>query len=168
MRHLAGTALVVLPLGLAAACTSNNGADVLDRPVAAAEGKVPAYCPNVSLREGTAILRKTKGEDLAYVASIAATSRECHIVDGELRMKIGIEGRVVPGPATGPDAVRLPIRIAVVRGADVLYSRQGEQQVSLADGTASTFVYVDGTVAVPEPTQKNLVIYAGFDEGPKA
>lgn len=160
---------------LLSACTSNdNGGAALEgvppaMAAAEAEGTIPAYCPQVSLREGTAILRKGEGESLQYVASIVSTSRDCRIVNGELRMKIGVAGRVVPGPAATPGEIGLPIRIAVVRGVDVLYSQQGSRAVTLRPGEgAEQFVYVDQAVAVPDPTARSLVVYAGFDEGPQS
>jgi hypothetical protein len=158
---------------LSAACTSTGDrgpapvAPVTAASVAAPEGKAASYCPRITLRDGTAILRKRSGDDLEYIASVTATNRDCRIVDGQLRMKIGVAGRVVPGPAGKEGKVTLPIRIAVVQGTDVLYSAQGTQSVALSPGEAAgEFIYVDNAVAVPEPTAKNLVIYAGFDEGP--
>lgn len=166
-------AAIVAAAALASACTStdNAGAALEAAPPKMAsaepEGTVPDYCPNVSLREGTAILRKGLGDDLQYIASIVSTSRDCRIVDGQLRMKVGVSGRVVPGPAAKPGATSLPIRIAVVRGEEVLYSAKGSQTIEVKPGQGGDqFVYVDQAVAVPEPTAKNLVIYAGFDEGP--
>ncbi|KQT61291.1 MULTISPECIES: hypothetical protein [unclassified Aureimonas] len=158
---------------LAAACSSTGkgGPSASDPgPVAAAaplEGKPASWCPQISLRDGTAILRKRAGEDLEYIASVTATNRDCRVVDGQLRMKIGIAGRVVPGPAGKAGAVSLPIRIAVVEGTNVLYSNKGEQSVQVTPGgAAGEFVYVDNNVSVPEPTAKTLVVFAGFDEGP--
>ena len=171
MFNAARTATLLGAVSLIAACTSNDRTVVLDgtppRMSAAAEGVVPDYCPRVSLREGTAIMRKGDGPALQYVASIVSTSRECHVLNGELRMKVGISGRIVPGPAVKSGEVGLPIRIVVVQGATVLYSQIGSQAVSLQPGSTPTFVYVDSSVVVPEPSSKDLVIYAGFDEGPQ-
>ncbi|KQT54689.1 hypothetical protein ASG43_03690 [Aureimonas sp. Leaf454] len=158
---------------LAAACTSTGERSVAAiEPTAAPappsfDGKAADYCPRVTLRDGTAILRKRSGDDLEYVASVTATNRDCRIVDGQLRMKIGVAGRVVPGPAGTAGNVALPIRIAIVQGTDVIYSQQGSQSVALTPGEAAAeFIYVDAAVSVPEPTARNLVVYAGFDEGP--
>ena len=172
MLNAARTATIIGALSLLAACTSNGDRAVqLDgtppKMSTEAEGVVPDYCPRVSLREGTAILRKGDGPALQYVASIVSTSRECHVLNGELRMKVGISGRVVPGPAVKPGEVGLPIRIAIVQGTSVLYSQAGSQAVSLAPGNTPTFIYVDSSIVVPEPSRKDLVIYAGFDEGPQ-
>lgn len=164
-------------LGAAAAvsaCTSNNNTvENLDGapPRMAAteeEGRVPDYCPNVALREGTSILRKGDGATLQYVADITSTSRECRVLNGELRMKVGLAGRVVQGPAAKPGELGLPLRIAVVQGTEVLYSQKGSAAVNLANQGAQQFVFVDQNIVVPEPTAKNLVIYAGFDEGPES
>lgn len=143
--------------------------DDFRRPVSAdAEGTVPDYCPRVSLREGTAILRKGAGENLQYIASITQTTRECRVVDGELRIKVGVSGRVVPGPAGGAGSASLPIRVAVTRnGAEVLYANKGTQSVSYATGSAGRFVYVDEMVRVPEPAAKNYSIFVGFDDSGK-
>lgn len=159
---------------LSAACSSTGtgGPSVAEPvPVAAAtaplEGKAASWCPQISLRDGTVILRKRTGDELEYIASVTATNRDCRVVDGQLRLKIGVAGRVVPGPAGKAGAVSLPIRIAVVQGTTVLYSNKGQQSVAVTPGgAAGEFVYVDNNVSVPEPTAKNLVIYAGFDEGP--
>lgn len=166
-------AAFLLAAALVSACSSTNTArtplDGAPPKMASAEpeGTIPDYCPKVSLREGTAILRKGTGDGLQYVASIVSTSRSCRLVNGELRMKVGVAGRVVPGPAAAAGPIALPIRIAVVRNSDVLYSTKGTQTAQVQPGQGGDqFVYVDEEVAVPEPTAKNLVIYAGFDEGP--
>lgn len=170
-------ARVTVLLGAAAlvsacASTAKDDAPLVPPPgmrTAAFEGTIPDYCPKVSLREGTAILRKGEAAALQYVASITSTTRDCRVVNGEMRMKIGISGRVVPGPAAKAGEIGLPIRIAVLAGTDVLYSQVGSPSVTLQPGGAAVqFVYVDQSVSIPEPTEKNLVIFAGFDEGPKS
>ncbi|WP_102959888.1 hypothetical protein [Mangrovicella endophytica] len=131
------------------------------------EGVEPRYCPKIVLREGTAILKRQKGDALDFVASVTGTSRDCRIIDGQLHMKVGVAGRVVPGSATKAAKVNLPIRIAVVRGNEVQYSQMGRQSVTL-EGGATQFVYVDEAVVVPQPTAQDLQVFAGFDEGPQS
>ncbi|SMC53804.1 hypothetical protein SAMN06297251_103247 [Fulvimarina manganoxydans] len=165
-------------LGLAAivsACSSTGPGEGLEETAAsvapaqsewAPGGLEAAYCPKITLRQGTAILDKKNGEELAYSANITGTNRDCRIVDGQLRMKIAVFGRVMPGPAA-PGAVTLPIRIAVLRGEDVIYSELGQRQVNAQSGqSAQTFEYVDDRIAFAEPKERNIIIYTGFDEGP--
>lgn len=159
-------------LALLAACSStNSGADLAGSAppatVATAQGTEARYCPNVSLREGTAIFTKRAGDGVDYVASVTDTTRDCRIVDGKLRMKIGIAGRVMPGPAATNRTVSLPIRIAILNGEDVIYSRLGKTSVPVTPNAgAQTFVYVDEAIAIDQASARSVVIYAGYDEGP--
>jgi hypothetical protein len=136
------TALLGAAALVSACASTKDDAPLVPPPAsmnaAASDGTIPDYCPRVSLREGTAILRKGDGAALQYVASITSTTRDCRIVDGQLRMKIGV------------------------------YSQIGSRAVTVKPGGgAEPFVYVDQSVAVPEPTEKDITVYAGFDEGPK-
>ncbi|GGE14248.1 hypothetical protein GCM10011390_36770 [Aureimonas endophytica] len=167
-RRLA--ALLAAPFLLSACGPTQRAADLGDaprRPVSAdAEGVVPEYCPRITLREGTSILRKGQGEAMQYIASITQTTRECHVVDGELRMKVGVAGRVVTGPNGQGGTAVLPIRVAVTRGPDVLYTNKGNESVTYAQGATGRFAYVDEMVRVPEPSAKNYSVFVGFDEAP--
>ncbi len=131
------------------------------------EGLEAPYCPEVSLREGTAILKKEIAGKVDYVASITEATRDCRIVDGKLRIEVGLVGRVVAGPAGQERVLKLPIRIAVLKdGKDVVYSQLGYQSavVSTTAG-AQSFVFVDRGVSVAQTGKRNLTIFAGFDDG---
>src|SRR5262249_56143528 len=88
-------------------------------------GKTPAdiECPDVNVRTGAATLmissKPGEGEasalDLRYQATIIRTARECRVNSGIMTMKVGIEGRVITGPAGGAGTVSVPIRLAVVQ-----------------------------------------------------
>ncbi len=52
---------------------------------------------------------------MRYQGSIIRTARECHVNVGIMTMKVGIEGRVITGPAGGPGTVDVPLRVAVVQ-----------------------------------------------------
>ncbi len=133
----------------------------------ATAGKVPDYCPQVALREGTAILRKGSGEAIEYVASITGTSRSCRERDGEYLLEVGVTGRVVPGPTGKGGTVNLPIRVAIIDNGKLVYSQLGQQGALLdSTGGAVNFSYVDRAIRFPKPAGRTLTIYAGFDEGP--
>ncbi len=135
---------------------------------AAGQGTVPDYCPQVSLREGTAILRRGEGDNLQYIASIASTTRSCRVLNGELYMEVGIAGRLVPGPAAKPGSAMLPIRVAILNSGQLVYSQLGQEQVSNDPaGGPKDFRYVDRSIRIPVPQGRSLVVYAGFDEGPQ-
>lgn len=167
-------------VALLSACNSSNpGGDLtassdklasppssVTAPVAPLEGLEAEYCPTVTLLEGTAILTKKVGNEIDYVAAISDTSRDCRIVDGKLRMQVGIAGRVTPGPVAQDRAVKLPIRVAIRRGTDVVYSKLGQQSVQISKNNGvQVFTYVDATISLEQPRQRNLTVLAGFDEG---
>ena len=132
----------------------------------AAAGTIPDYCPQVTLREGTAILRKGAGDAVNYIASIVGTSRSCRERDGEYLMEVGISGRLVPGPTAKPGNVDLPIRVAIVDSGKVVYSELGRQGVSIdSSGNPANFSYVDRNVRFPKPSGRSLTVFVGFDEG---
>ena len=59
--------------------------------------------------------RRPSALDLRYQATIIRTARECQVNSGVMTMKVGIEGRVITGPAGGPGTVDVPLRLAVVQ-----------------------------------------------------
>lgn len=147
---------------------------------AAEEGKVlaselMAYCPRVSLREGTAYFTTYAkgGEDdkskVIYQASITDVTRSCSRSNGQLVMNVAVAGRVVPGPMGATGTITMPIRIAVTDAGSVVYSQIHNFQVQIASTAAATqFVFNDPNVAVPEPTAATLQVFVGYDEGPPA
>ncbi|MBN9233263.1 MULTISPECIES: hypothetical protein [Phyllobacteriaceae] len=151
-----------------------------------------AFCPKVTLREGTAFYstyakagakpKAKKGQDAAavdtsnapqddssrvvYQASIGEVTRDCTRNNGMLNMKIAVAGRVVPGPMVTPGTITMPIRIAVVEGDKVLYSQIYQHKVQISDTSSATqFVLNDSNISIPEPTANTYQAFAGFDEG---
>lgn len=148
-----------------------------------------AYCPKVTLRAGTAYFntygsggRKVASADdsmdaagqndssnIIYQSAITDVTRDCTHAGGTMTLNVAVAGKVVPGPLGKPGAVTMPIRIVVMRGTDVLYSKLHQYKVQVSDMSAATqFVFSDPAIAVPEPTVANYQVFAGYDEGPKA
>ena len=132
-----------------------------------------AYCPTVRLRSGTASFRtyERNGENdpdkIIYQASISDVTRKCTYDTGAIGMTVAVAGRVVPGPAGKTGTITMPIRVAVVRGEEVLYSQLHEYPVSVNDIAGATqFVFSDPNIVIPTPTTQNIVVFAGYDEGP--
>ena len=161
----------------AAGCQSRDRANAKLAEANPAEPKVAAsellaYCPKVVLRDGTAFFNTyAKGGDgdpakLLYQASIADVSRSCTHAGGTLTMNVAVAGKIVPGPADSLGTITMPIRIAAMRGEEVLYSQLHQYKVSVGDASAATqFVFSDPNVNMPNPEQADITVYAGFDEG---
>lgn len=132
------------------------------------------YCPAVRIRAGTETFREfPKGKDkenpdnVRYQAAITKVARECAYVGQELQIKVGAKGRVITGPEGGAGTLTMPIRVAVTRGDDTVYSKLHRQPSTISAGAASTdFSFVDDQVVIAAPTSTNVRVYIGFDEGP--
>jgi hypothetical protein len=109
--------------------------------------------------------------DLRYQATIIRTARECQVNSGVMTIKVGIEGRVITGPAGGPGTVDVPLRLAVVQegvNPKTILSRFARVQVSVANAVDRVpFVHVDSEISFPLPQPLSnidaYVIYVGFD-----
>ena len=136
-------------------------------------------CPGVEVRTGAATLmigsKPGAGEpaamDVRYQGSILRTARECHINAGIMTMKVGIEGRVITGPAGGPGTVDVPLRIAVVHegiNPKTIASKFGRESVVVNEAVDRvTFTHVESDISFPLPTPlgdiERYVVYVGFD-----
>lgn len=131
-----------------------------------------AYCPKVTLRDGTSFFRTYEGKDtedpqaVIYQAALGETSRDCSYANGMLTMVVAVAGRVVPGPKGRDGNITMPIRVAVTRGEEVLYSQLHQQPVQVASAGATQFVFKDSAVTFPAPTSRNITVFVGYDEGP--
>ncbi|MDH6230168.1 hypothetical protein M2281_000740 [Mesorhizobium soli] len=169
-RVLAGLAVSSFMIVVAGCQSGDSGGTAAQPKVSATE--LRAYCPTVSLREGTAFLNSYAkgGQDdpakLLYQASISDVTRSCSRADGMLTLNVAVAGKVVSGPAGGPGKVTLPVRVVVVRGQEVLYSKLQPHEITVADPAAATqFVVNDQNVTFPIPEEGSVQVFAGFDEG---
>jgi hypothetical protein len=109
--------------------------------------------------------------DLRYQATIIRTARECRVTAGVMTMKVGIEGRVITGPAGGPGTVDVPLRLAVVQSGvnpKTILSKFVREQVTIANAVDRvTFTHIDPEISFPMPQPAALidayVVYVGFD-----
>ena len=132
------------------------------------------YCPAVRLRTGTESYRvvprngdKDDPAQVRFQATITRVARECAYEGGDLRIKVGARGRVITGPRGATGNFNMPIRVAVTRGDDTVYSKLHRPQTGVPNGASgAVFSFVDDQVVVPAPTATNLRVYIGFDEGP--
>ncbi len=187
ISKLAGGFFVVALLGLAG-CNTSGDNGVLDSAAKQGAHNDPAnptqhttllntrtemtdYCPRTTLREGTGTYQlfrnKRKKEDLRFQATILKIARDCVYEQGQLKMTIGVAGRMINGPSNATGTVKLPIRMAIKVGGDLVYSKLHKVDSTIAKGsTNSSFSVVDDQISFPAPTSKNVRVFVGFDEGP--
>jgi hypothetical protein len=147
-------------------------------PSAPAEGQSESgglTCPDVKVRAGASTYavglpgKTAAGSDLRYQATITRTARDCNLNAGQITARIGIQGRVIVGPAGAPASVEIPLRVAVVQGGvneKTITTTVVRTTVSMAEGLSVPFSVVAEDVVYPAVSadiNDLYVFYIGFD-----
>jgi hypothetical protein len=132
-------------------------------------------CPSVSIRPGASTDavgiggKPAVGNDLSYQATITRTARSCDLAGGQISVKIGIQGRVIVGPAGAPASVTVPLRVAVVQegvSPKTIATKVYQTTVQLGTDTSVPFSLVGEDLVYPVPAGSagdSYVFYIGFD-----
>ena len=134
-------------------------------------------CPPVDIRTGAstlAIATKTEGataNDLRYQLSFNQMARQCSLAAGTIHMRVGVQGRVIVGPAGAPAQAEVPLRYAVVReGVDpkTIVTKFRRFPVPIPSGNTNVeFTDIEEDLSFPLPSVNELqayVVYIGFDD----
>ena len=144
-------------------------------PVIVGEPKPELNCPQVTIRYGASTYavaapgKQAVGNDVRYQASIGKLARECIKSGDEITAHIGIQGRVIAGPAGAPATVEVPLRVAVVQGGvgeKVIASKAYRTTVGMSEGGSVPFTFVAEDLVYPMPSAKDAdsyIFYVGFD-----
>ena len=133
-------------------------------------------CPSVEIRQGASTYAQSVEDNgsaalsLRYQASFVRFARECALRAGNVTMKVGIEGRVILGPAGTPGQTTLPVRLAVVKeglSPETIWTKFYMVPVMLQPGEGNaTFTQVEEDMTFPMPPGNQFdqyVVYVGFD-----
>jgi hypothetical protein len=144
-----------------------------EAPPAAVDNELS--CPPVSIRAGASTYavaapgKQPIGNDLRYQTTITRTARDCTLNGGQITARIGIQGRVIAGPAGNPPTVEVPIRVAVVQAGvqeKTIATKVYRTTVSMAEGSSVPFSVVAEDLVYPVPpgaAADSYVFYIGFD-----
>jgi hypothetical protein len=178
------TVAALLLSALLAGCSSTSLSSLMgSKPAAAgtdANASAPAplafECPSVTVRDGAATLSVSANPadqsavNMKYQVTIGQTARECRLVGQTVMMKVGVQGRVILGPAGAPGQVDVPMRLAVVKtGVDQQAITTKFQRVSVTVPEGNTnvlFTQVEDELSFPMPKGAEIddyVVYVGFD-----
>jgi hypothetical protein len=167
----AGTSRAFSLRDSASAPTASKGVQTAQAP------QPDINCPAVEVRRGAATLVvASSGERTAmgmkYQGSFVRVARECGLVEGNMAMKVGVEGRIVLGPAGSPGRVDVPLRFAVVQetpsgGMRPITTKFVVVPVDVGATGNTPFIYVEEALTFPIPTPTSVVdeyiVYVGFD-----
>ncbi len=139
----------------------------------------PLQCPTVEVLDGTASYRTYAGteqtnEAVRYQFSMGEVARDCTHGGKDVLLKVGVEGRVLLGPAGSPGSFTVPVRIAVRRDGDgkAVATKLYDAPATIAAGEdATSFQIVSDPIAVPfvsSNADDDYTILVGFDAAPKA
>jgi hypothetical protein len=131
-------------------------------------------CPVVKIRAGASTYavavpgKQPVGSDLRFQATITRTARDCTRSGGQITARIGIEGRVIAGPAGTPPTVEIPLRVAVVQAGvqeRTIATKVYRTTVSMSE-TNVPFSLVGEDLVYESPpgrTSDAYIFYIGFD-----
>ena len=140
-----------------------------------ATGESDLTCPPVTVRAGASTFKvgapgkEAAGNDLRYQATLSKTARECTINAGQITARIGIQGRVIAGPAGAPPSVQVPLRVAVVQagvGEKVIATKAYQTTVAMTEDASVPWVLVAEDLTYPAPKGADAdkyIFYVGFD-----
>ena len=151
-----------------------QSSDKAPQPVAGAPPDIE--CPYIEIRQGASTLTIGGGGDntamsLKYQGTFVRAARQCSVAAGQMIMKVGVEGRIILGPAGGPGQVDVPLRIAVVdqapAGMKPIVTKLIHIPVAIQSATDNpTFAHVEDGLTFPMPSAavlEHYIVYIGFD-----
>jgi hypothetical protein len=139
------------------------------------ETRIEETCPTVSIRAGASTYKvaapgkEAVGNDVRFQATITKTARDCRRTGDDITARIGIQGRVISGPAGAPETIEVPLRVAVVQSGvneKTIATKAYRTTVSLAEGGSVPFTLVVDDLVYPIPpgaTGDSYIFYIGFD-----
>jgi hypothetical protein len=144
-------------------------------PTVSNEPQTEENCPPVTIRAGASTYavaapgKQPVGNDVRYQATITKTARDCTKANGEITARIGIQGRIIAGPAGAPTSIEVPLRVAVVQGGvneKVIATKAYKTTVAMGDGENIPFTLVADDLVYPVPpgaVGDSYIFYIGFD-----
>jgi hypothetical protein len=144
-------------------------------PTEPSGAQVEENCPPVTIRAGASTYavgasgKAATGNEVRFQATITKTARDCTKANGEITARIGIQGRVIAGPAGAPASVEIPLRVAVVQGGvseKVIATKPYRTTVAMSEDSNVPFTLVADDLVYPIPpgtTGDQYIFYIGFD-----
>jgi hypothetical protein len=134
-------------------------------------------CPPIEVRQGASTLAiGPSGENttmsLKYQGNFVRVARDCSVAGSDMVIKVGVQGRIVVGPAGGPGEIQVPVRIAVVEeapgGFKPIVTKLIRIPVTVAVGQGNVvFSHIEQGMTFPLPTPSSqlddYIVYVGFD-----
>jgi hypothetical protein len=141
--------------------------------------QIDTECPFLDIRQGASTLTipppppdgSNEAMSLRYQGAFVRAARDCKAQNGQMVMNVGIQGRIIVGPAGGPGQVDVPLRIAVVTaptvGSKLIVTKFIKVPVTVPDQNGANFTHIEEGLSFPMPSASDLasyIVYIGFDQ----
>lgn len=142
-------------------------------PAIAANPQLDLDCPHVEVLEGTSALRvgaREGSSGVRYQYSLGDVARECTVVGNQISIKVGVQGRVLIGPAGAPGTFSVPVRVAVRSEKDqkIIASKLYRASATIpSSDTQTDFTVVSEPLLVPYTrprADEDYTVLVGFDQ----
>jgi hypothetical protein len=131
---------------------------------------IATECPPIRVRPGSEAMfyygsgKTGDPKALQYQGVIDESTRNCVVSNGLITVNMGVTGRILLGPQGKQSSVNAPIRFAVERDGQAIFSEKYTVPVAFVDPARSAdFVKVVDNVAIPYLGGESIVIWVGFD-----
>ena len=146
------------------------------QPVTNAQPNVE--CPLLDIRQGASTLTfpppppdgSNEAMSLKYQGVFVRAARDCAVANGQMVMRVGVQGRIIVGPAGGAGQIDVPIRIAVVSAPitapKTVVTRLIRIPVTIGAADPSVdFTHIEEGLSFPMPSSSAdpYLVYIGFD-----
>jgi len=131
---------------------------------------IATQCPEIRVRPGGEALflyaggRTGNAASLQYQGVIDQVTRNCVVANGQIRINMGATGRVLLGPAGSQSQINAPVRFAIERNGQAIYSELYRIPVAITPPAQNAeFIQVVENVVVPYLGGETITIWVGFD-----
>lgn len=163
-------------MGGGATATNQTLQNATASPAAVAQAQTNALpaiateCPPIRVRVGGEAMfyygggRTGDPKSLQYQGVIDEATRNCVVSNGQITVNMGVAGRVLLGPAGNQSSVNAPIRFAVERDGQAIYSEKYTVAVPIVPpAQTAEFAKVVQNVSIPYLGGETITIWVGFD-----
>ncbi|MGV8853752.1 MAG: hypothetical protein ACOH2L_03835 [Devosia sp.] len=131
---------------------------------------IATECPQIRIRPGSEAMffygggKTGDSRSLQYQGIIDESTRNCVVSNGLITVNMGVTGRILLGPQGSQSSVNAPIRFAVERNGQAIFSEKYTVPVAItAPARQADFVKVIDNVAIPYLGGEEIIIWVGFD-----
>ncbi len=132
-------------------------------------------CPQILVLEGNAAHRVYAGseqtnETVRYQFSIDDVARECALQSDKLAIKVGVQGKVLLGPAGSPGSFNVPVKISIIQESndEPIVAKSYRASATIPNGhTETAYTIISDLLTVPfvqEHTELDYSLRVAVDE----